>query len=79
MSWSAWQPVEGDGLVFEEIRYEKKIHSELEGGIARVTIAKPDKYNVMTLSTASAQIRAASHRPSGMSALNHQVRSASNV
>ena len=28
MAWSAWKSVEGEGLDFEEIRYEKKIHSE---------------------------------------------------
>ncbi|MCP5066210.1 MAG: hypothetical protein GY946_06540, partial [bacterium] len=49
MSWSDWQEISGDGLDFEEILYEKKWHGELEGGVARVTINKPEKYNVMTL------------------------------
>jgi naphthoate synthase/2-ketocyclohexanecarboxyl-CoA hydrolase len=58
MSWSAWQRVEGDGFAFDEILYEKKTHSELGGGIARVTINKPDKYNVMTLDTVEEMFRA---------------------
>jgi len=58
MSWSDWQNVEGDGLEFDEIRYEKKWHEELDGGIARVTIDKPKKYNVMTLATVDEMFRA---------------------
>ena len=58
MSWSDWQQVNGDGLVFDEIIYEKKHHAELGGGIARVTINKPDKYNAMTLSTVAEMFRA---------------------
>jgi naphthoate synthase len=56
--WSDWQAVEGDGLAFDEIRYEKKWHRELEGGMARVTIDKPEKYNAMTLSTVDQMFRA---------------------
>ena len=58
MTWSAWQRVDGEGLDFTEITYEKKSHSELGGGIARVTINKPDKYNVMTLDTVEEMFRA---------------------
>ncbi len=58
MSWSDWETVEGDGLRFDEIIYEKKYHSELEGGIARVTMNKPDKYNTMTLHTVDEMFRA---------------------
>jgi dihydroxynaphthoic acid synthetase len=58
MSWSAWQRVEGEGFDFAEIVYEKKTHSELGGGVARVTINKPDKYNVMTLDTVEEMFRA---------------------
>lgn len=58
MTWSEWQTVEGEGLDFTEIRYEKKHHSELNGGIARVTVDKPDEYNVMTLSTVEEMFRA---------------------
>jgi naphthoate synthase len=58
MGWTDWAVVEGDGLDFEEILYEKKHHSELEGGVARVTINKPDKYNVMTLATVDEMFRA---------------------
>lgn len=66
MSWSAWQRVEGDGLDFTEIVYEKKHHAELEGGVARVTIAKAEKYNAMTLETVNEMFRAfydANHDP----------------
>ena len=49
MGWTDWERVTGDGLDFDEIVYEKKRHDELGGGIARVTINKPDKFNAMTL------------------------------
>jgi len=58
MSWSQWERVEGDGLDFAEIRYEKKWHGELEGGVARVTLDKPAKYNTMTLDTVDEMFRA---------------------
>jgi naphthoate synthase/2-ketocyclohexanecarboxyl-CoA hydrolase len=58
MSWTKWQKVEGEGLDFEEILYEKKSHSELGGGIARVTIDKPEAMNVMTLHTVEEMFRA---------------------
>jgi naphthoate synthase/2-ketocyclohexanecarboxyl-CoA hydrolase len=58
MGWSDWETVTGDGFDFDEIRYEKKWHSDLEGGMARVTIHKPDKYNAMTLSTVEEMFRA---------------------
>ena len=58
MSFTSWQPVEGDGLVFDEIVYEKKQHTALGGGIARVTINKPAKFNTMTLHTVDEMFRA---------------------
>ena len=58
MAWSDWEAVVGEGFDFEEIRYEKKWHSDLEGGIARVTLDKPDKFNAMTLSTVEEMFRA---------------------
>ena len=58
MGWTDWEEVRGDGLDFEEIRYEKKFHTELGGGQARVTIDKADKYNVMTLATVDEMFRA---------------------
>jgi naphthoate synthase/2-ketocyclohexanecarboxyl-CoA hydrolase len=58
VSWSDWERVEGDGFDFAEIRYEKKWHRELEGGVARVTIDKPAKYNSMTLATVEEMFRA---------------------
>ncbi len=66
MSFSEWQRVEGEGLDFEEIAYEKKEHQELHGCIARVTIDKPEKYNIMTLDTVEEMFRAfydANHDP----------------
>lgn len=58
MGFDAWQQVEGEGLSFGEIVYEKKLHRELEGGVARVTIHKPEKYNTMTLATVDEMFRA---------------------
>jgi len=66
MAWTEWQQVTGEGLDFEEILYEKKSHTDLEGGVARVTINKPEKYNTMTLSTVDEMFRAfydANHDP----------------
>jgi naphthoate synthase/2-ketocyclohexanecarboxyl-CoA hydrolase len=65
-SYTAWRTVEGEGLVFDEIVYEKKHHTELTGGIARVTINKPEKLNTMTLHTVDEMFRAfydADHDP----------------
>ena len=67
MGWTDWQGVEGDGMDFDEILYDKKHHKELGGGIARVTINKPEKYNVMAISTVEEMFRAfydANHDPS---------------
>jgi len=66
MAWTEWQQVTGEGLDFEEILYDKKSHTELEGGVARVTINKPEKYNTMTLATVDEMFRAfydANHDP----------------
>jgi naphthoate synthase/2-ketocyclohexanecarboxyl-CoA hydrolase len=58
MAWTEWQPVTGDGLDFEQILYDKKHHEDLGGGVARITVNKPDKYNAMTLSTVDEMFRA---------------------
>ena len=58
MGWTNWERVSGDGLDFDEIVYEKKRHEDLGGGIARITITKPDKFNVMTLRTVDQMFRA---------------------
>ncbi len=66
MGWTEWKQAEGEGLVFEEILYDKKHLEELGGGIARVTINKPDSYNTMTLATVDEMFRAfydANHDP----------------
>jgi naphthoate synthase/2-ketocyclohexanecarboxyl-CoA hydrolase len=58
MSWTDWKKVEGEGLDFDEIIYEKKSHAELEGGMARVSVNKAQKYNTMTLHTVDEMFRA---------------------
>ncbi len=66
MGWTAWQHVEGEGFDFDEILYEKKTHTELGGGVARITINKPERYNSMTLDTVEEMFRAfydADHDP----------------
>ncbi|MDO8531556.1 MAG: enoyl-CoA hydratase-related protein [Dehalococcoidia bacterium] len=66
MGWSSWEKVTGQGLDFTDIIYEKKYHAELTGGVARVTINRPEKYNAYTSHTADEMFRAfydASHDP----------------
>ena len=58
MTWSAWEKMEGEGLDFQEIIYEKKFHADLEGGVARISINKPKKYNTMTMVTVDEMFRA---------------------
>ena len=58
MSWTDWRKTEGDGLDFEEILYEKKFHSETEGGVARICVNKPDRYNTLTTHTVDEMFRA---------------------
>ena len=58
MTWSAWKKMEGGGLDFQEIIYEKKFHQDLEGGVARISINKPKKYNTMTMVTVDEMFRA---------------------
>jgi len=58
VAWSEWQDVEGEGFDFVEIGYAKKFHAELGGGVARVTIDKPNEYNTMTLDTVDEMFRA---------------------
>ena len=59
MSWSDWGVVAGEGLDdFKEIVFEKKYHRELGGGVARVSLNKPDKMNTLTLATVDEMFRA---------------------
>jgi len=58
MGWTEWKQVEAEGLDFDEIVYEKKFHGELKGGVARVSINKPEKYNTLTLRTVDQMFRA---------------------
>ena len=59
MSWTEWGVVTGDGLDdFKEIIYEKKQHAVLGGGVARVSLNKPEKMNTLTMSTVEEMFRA---------------------
>ena len=66
-TWSAWQTVHGEGLdSFTEIVYEKKQHLGLGGGVARITLNKPQKMNTLTMVTVDEMFRAfydANHDP----------------
>ncbi|MEE9202959.1 MAG: enoyl-CoA hydratase-related protein [Dehalococcoidia bacterium] len=46
MAWSPWQRV--PGFEFSDIIYEKKYHLEMEGGVARITINRPEVLNATT-------------------------------
>ena len=43
MAWTSWEKVAGWDI--EEVIYEKKYHTELEGGVARITINRPQRMN----------------------------------
>lgn len=49
MTWTNWQKFDKDD--FNEIIYEKKYHEQYLGGIARITINRPHKYNSFTNKT----------------------------
>ena len=66
MGWTKWEKYTGQGLDFSDILFEKKHHTELEGGVARITINRPDKYNTFNSHTVDELFRAfyaASHDP----------------
>ncbi|MDP6511159.1 MAG: enoyl-CoA hydratase-related protein [Dehalococcoidia bacterium] len=66
MAWTNWEKVAGDGLDFTDLIYEKKYHTEYEGGQARVLVNRADKYNAFTGHTMDEMFRAfydASHDP----------------
>ena len=66
MSWSKWERVQGEGLDFAEIIYEKHVHEETGGGVARVSINRPERYNAVTNTTVDEMFRAfydANHDP----------------
>ncbi|RJQ26297.1 MAG: 1,4-dihydroxy-6-naphthoate synthase [Peptococcaceae bacterium] len=46
MSWTQWEKDVEYG--FTDIIYEKKYHQELTGGVARITINRPEKLNAFT-------------------------------
>jgi len=67
MSWTSWERVGGAGLDFTDVIYEKKHHTELEGGVARIAVNRPDKYNALTNHSTDEMFRAfydANHDPS---------------
>ncbi len=66
MGWTDWEKVRGEGLDFTDIVYEKKFHTELGGGVARVLVNRPETYNAFTAHTLDEMFRAfydASHDP----------------
>ena len=66
MTWTAWEPVAGEGFAFDEIVYEKHRHQELEGTVARVTMNRPQRRNAMTMRMVDEMFRAfydANHDP----------------
>ena len=59
MTWTNWTPVSGDGLDnFEGDPLREKTHTELGGGIARVSLNKPEKMNTLTLDTVDEMFQA---------------------
>ena len=58
MTWTEWQTVESEELAFSDIVYEKKYHSRLWGGQARITINRPERYNAFTEGTQDELFRA---------------------
>lgn len=59
MSWADWIIVTGEGMDgFKEIVYEKRHHRPLGGGVARISLNKPEKMNVLTLATVEEMFRA---------------------
>ena len=66
MSWSKWERVQGEGLDFAEIIYEKHVHEETGGAVARVSVNRPERYNAVTNATVDEMFRAfydANHDP----------------
>ena len=66
MTWTDWEKVADPALDFSEILYDKHYHKELEGGVARVSINRPEKYNAVTNTTVDEMFRAfydANHDP----------------
>lgn len=64
MSWTSWQRIRADE--FSDIIYEKKFHEQLEGGIARITVNRPERLNAMTAHSFDESFHAiydASHDP----------------
>jgi naphthoate synthase/2-ketocyclohexanecarboxyl-CoA hydrolase len=66
MTWTNWEKATGPGLDFQEVIYEKKYHLDLEGGVARIAINRPHRYNAMNAGASSEMSQAfydASHDP----------------
>ncbi len=66
MVWTEWGKVTGKGMEFTDIIYEKRFHTELEAGVARVLVNRPHRLNAFTAHTMDEMFRAfydASHDP----------------
>ena len=66
MSWTKWQRVEGEGLDFAEIIDAKRTHDDTGGGVAGVSINRPERFNAVTNVTVDEMFRAfydANHDP----------------
>lgn len=58
MSWTSWEQVQGEGLDFTDIIFEKKYHDDYWGGVARVTVNRPERYNAFNMRTQDEMFRA---------------------
>jgi naphthoate synthase len=58
MSWTDWEEVRTPGLEFTDIIYMKKFHTEIEGGVARISVNRPQKFNAFTAHTHDELFRA---------------------
>lgn len=54
--WTQWEKF--TELEFSDIIYEKKYHKEIGGGVARITINRPEKYNAFTALTQDEMFKA---------------------
>ncbi|MFC2072419.1 enoyl-CoA hydratase-related protein [Chloroflexota bacterium] len=43
--WTPWENITIAGLPFKQVIYEKKYHTELMGGVARIIMNRPDQMN----------------------------------
>src|SRR5262245_15643992 len=58
MAWTGWETVSGSEFQFDDILYEKRFHLETQGGVARVMVNRPTRYNSTTSHTEDEMFRA---------------------